>query len=168
MKKLIVTVALLLMAPAWMSAQNADPQHRVQGYLFLGVGSGTDLPSFEHVGGGGEVLLVRGLGIGSELGAMGRPGEGVGLFSIDPSYKLLRARSKSKIVPFVEGGYTRAFGNRGFTLTENMFNFSAGFHYWVFKRVGLRLEFRDYVAHEHIFFGVTDHYWGIRIGLALR
>jgi hypothetical protein len=167
-KKLIATAALLMMVSANLSAQNADPQHRGQGYLFLGVGSGTDLPSFEHVGGGGEVLLFRGLGVGGELGAMGRPGEGVGVFSIDASYHFLHVRGRPKLVPFVEGGYTRTFGNKGFTLSENLFNFGGGIHYWVFNRVGLRLEFRDYVAHEHFFVGVTDQYWGLRVGLALR
>ena len=106
MKKLIATPALLIMVSATVSAQNADPQPRGEGYLFLGVGSGTDLPSFEHVGGGGEVLLSRGLGVGGELGAMGSPGGGVGVFSIDPSY--------------------------------------------------------------HFLVGVTDQYWGLRVGLALR
>jgi hypothetical protein len=154
------------MVPCALSAQNAEPQPRGEGYLFLGVGSGTGLPRFEHVGGGGEVLLFRGLGVGGELGAMGRPGDGVGLFSIDPSYHFLHAHGKSKLVPFIEGGYTRAFGNKG-SPYPNIFNFGGGVHYWVFKRVGLRLEFRDYVA-QHSFFAGTDQYWGFRVGLALR
>jgi hypothetical protein len=153
------------------SAQDGSHQYRGEGCVFVGEGE-YPLDSahygISHVGGGGEVLLLKGFSVGSELGAMGWRGDGVGLFSIDLSHSLLRARSKSKIIPFLEGGYTRAFGNRGFTLTETMFNFSAGLHYWVFKRVGLRLEFRDYVAHEHVLFGVPDHYWGFRIGLALR
>jgi hypothetical protein len=122
----------------------------------------------EHVGGGGEVLFFRGLGVGGELGATGWLGDGVGLYSIDSSYHFFRARGKSKLVPFIEGGYSRAFANKGFTLSENLFNFGGGIHYWVFKRVGLRLEFRDYVAHEHFLVGVTDQYWGFRVGLALR
>jgi hypothetical protein len=64
MKNLIATAAFLIMVSATVSAQNADPQPRGQGYVFLGVGSGTDLPRFEHVGVGGEVLLFRGLGVG--------------------------------------------------------------------------------------------------------
>jgi hypothetical protein len=120
----------------------------------------------EHVGAGGEVLLFRGLAVGGELGAMGRPGDEVGLYSIDSSYHFSHARGKSKLVPFIEGGYTRAFGNRG-SPYPNIFNFGGGVHYWVFKRVGLRLEFRDYVA-QHSFFAGTDQYWGFRVGLALR
>jgi len=85
MKKVIATAALQLLVPVLASAQNADHQYRAEGYIFIGVGSGTDNPSFEHVGGGGEARLFKGLGVGGELGAIGRPGEGEGVFSIGPS-----------------------------------------------------------------------------------
>jgi hypothetical protein len=168
MNKLIATVDLLLMVPMLVSAQNTDPRYRVQGYVFIGQGTYSENPALYgvgHVGGGGDVLLFKALGVESELGVMGRPGDGVGLFSIDPSYRLLPSSSKSKVVPFVEGGYTRAFGNRYFTYSENLLNFGGGIHYWPFKRVGLRLEFRDYVDHGYV---VTRHYPALRIGLALR
>ena len=118
-----------------------------------------------HVGGGGEVSLVKGLSLGSEVGAMGRPGDGVGLFSIDPSYRLLPCSSLSKVIPFVDAGYTRSFGNNGFTQSNNLFNFGGGIHYWPFKRWGMRLEIRDYV-HRGPFW--TNHYPALRIALALR
>ncbi len=168
MKKLIATVALLFMAPALASAQDVDHQYRRQGYVFIGEGVYSEDHArygISHVGGGGEVLLFKGLGVGSELGAMGWAGEGVGVFSIDPSYHFLHARGKSKLVPFVDGGYTRTFGNNGFTYSDNLFNFGGGIHYWPFKRVGLRLDFRDYVDHGYM---VTTHYPALRIGLALR
>ncbi|MBZ5560940.1 MAG: porin family protein [Acidobacteriia bacterium] len=172
MKKLIATLALLLMAPAWVSAQGADPRYRGQEYIFIGEGSfrSSDggLHGITHVGGGGEVLLVKGFGVGAELGAMGRPGYGVGVFSMDPSYHFRRASSKTKLSPFVEGGYTRTFGQSDFP--DIHFNFGGGIHYWAFKRVGLRLEFRDHVHHVSPIFasGHTYHYWGLRIGLAFR
>jgi hypothetical protein len=168
MKKLVVTGALLLIAQALTLAQGADHQYRGEGYLFIGEGTYPTHPGLlgvGHVGGGGGVLLFKGLGVESELGAMGRPGDGVGLFSVDPSYRLLPSRSKSKVVPFVEGGYTRAFGNWGFTYSENLFNFGGGIHYWPFKRVGMRLEGRDYVDHGWF---VSNHYPALRIALALR
>jgi len=160
--------AFFIMVPAMVSAQNVDSQLRVQGYVFLGVGSGGDLtPPTKYAGSGGEVLLYRGLGVGGELEVMGSHDEGAGLYSIDSSYHFFRAHGKSKLVPFIEGGYTRAFGNYGVTSSQDLFNFGGGIHYWVFKHVGLRLEFRDFVA-QRSFFGVTDHYWGFRVGLALR
>ena len=168
MKKLIVTGALLLLAPALAPAQVAGHQYRVEGYLFIGQGTYPTYPGLlgiGHVGGGGGVLLFKGLSVESEAGAMGRPGYGVGLFSVDASYRLLPSRSKSKVVPFVEGGYTRAFGNWGFTYSENLFNFGGGIHYWPFKRVGMRLEVRDYV--DHAPWGL-DHYPALRIAFALR
>jgi len=168
MKELIATAALLLIAPALTSAQDAGHQYRGEGYLFIGEGTYPANPGLygvSHVGGGGGVLLFKGLSLESELGAMGRPGDGVGLFSVDPSYSLLPSRSKSKVVPFVEAGYTRAFGNWAFTYSENLFNFGGGIHYWPFKRWGMRLEFRDYVDHGGF---VTNHYPALRIALALR
>ena len=168
MKILIATSALLLILPTFTAAQDATHKYRAEGYIFIGEGLySEDNAHFgiSHVGGGGEVLLFRGLAVGGELGAMGRPGDGVGLFSVGPSYHFLRASSKSKLVPFVDGGYTRPFGNDTFTYSDNLFNFGGGFHYWVFKRVGLRVEFRDYVDHG---FRETSHFPAIRIGLALR
>lgn len=181
MKELIVTVALLLMVPALASAQNADHQYRDQGYVFIGEGTGRSLDNGLHgnteVGGGGEVLLFRGFGVGGELGVMGvggelwsSPAQRVGVLSIDPSYRFLH---KSKVVPFVEAGYTRTFGNRDGDPfpPSNLFNFGGGINYWAFKRVGLRLEFRDFVRHAsplYAFPGHTYYYWALRIGLAFR
>jgi len=74
--------------PALASAQNADHQYRGQGYVFVGEGAALELSpalyGVTHIG-GGEVLLVRGFGVGGELGAMGTPSHGVGVLSIDPS-----------------------------------------------------------------------------------
>jgi hypothetical protein len=168
MKGLVITAAFLLIAPALTLAQDAGHQYRGEGYLFIGEGTYPTHPGLYgvgHVGGGGGVLLFKGLGVESELGAMGRPGDGVGLFSVDPSYRLLPSRSKSKVVPFVEAGYTRAFDNQGFTYSDNLFNFGGGIRYWPFKRWGMRLEFRDYVDHSPF---VTNHYPALRIALALR
>jgi hypothetical protein len=168
MKGLILAVALLLVAPALALAQDAGQQYRGEGYVFIGDGLYSEdygHLGVGHVGGGGEVWLLKGLSVGSELGAMGRPGAGVGLFSIDPSYRLLPSFSKSKVVPFVDAGYTRPFDNDGYTRSDNLFNFGGGIHYWPFKRVGLRLDFRDYVDHGRV---ETNHFPALRIGLVVR
>jgi hypothetical protein len=167
MKGLILAVASLLAVPALALAQDAGRQYRGEGYVFIG--EGLDLENFSHgvshVGGGGEVLLLKGLGVESELGAMGTPGAGVGLFSIDPTCRLLPSSSKSKVVPFVDAGYTRAFGNDGYTRSDNLFNLGVGIHYWPFKRVGLRLDLRDYLDHGGL---AISHIPAIRIALAVR
>jgi hypothetical protein len=169
MEKLTLTAALLIVLPMVASAQNADSKYRGEAYVFLGVGSGTATPRFEHVGGGGEALLFKGLGVGGELGAIGVPGTGAGVFSIGPSYHFVRSFHNQKIVPFAQGGYTRTFhGDAPFPVgLSNLFNFGGGIHYWIWRRVGMRLDFRDYVYHEPSG-GRTDQYWGIRIGLAIR
>jgi hypothetical protein len=174
MERLVATIALLLMAPALASAQSTDHLHRGEGYVFIGEGLNSEGGAnfgVTHVGGGGEVLLLKELGVESELGVMGTPSYSVGLFSIDSSYRLLPSSSKSQVVPFVDAGYTRAFGNRGFPPSNNLFNFGGGIHYWPFKRVGLRLDFRDYVDHApYVDYGrvETHHFPALRIGLAVR
>ena len=127
------------------SAQNADNQYHGQGYVFIGVGSGTDNPAFGHLGAGGEALLFKGLGVGGEIGCMCVPGEGVGVFSIDPSYHFRHAFPKSKIDPFVQGGYTATFGGDSPVGPAKLFNFGGGINYWFVNRIGLRFELRDYV-----------------------
>jgi len=168
-KRLIAAAAaLLLIMPALAAAQEVDHQYRDEGYLFIGQGTypfNSGLYGVGHIGGGGGVLLFKGVSVESELGAMGRPGWGVGLFSVDPSFRLLPSASKSKVVPFVDAGYTRAFGNNTYTFSENLFNFGGGIHYWPFKRLGMRLEFRDYVDHGRV---VSSHYPALRVGLAIR
>lgn len=155
------------MAPAWGSAQNSD-QYRGEGYLFIGEGLlSADSAHFgiTHVGGGGKVWLSKGLGVDGELGAMGKPASGVGLFSVGPSYNLLHFSFQSRVVPFVDAGYTRAFGARNYTRSANLANFGCGINYWLFRRVGLRLDFRDDVDHGP---RAVGHYPALRIGLAVR
>ena len=168
MQRLIATIALMVIAPALASAQDAGHQYRGEGYVYIGDGLYPENPGhlgIGHAGGGGEVRLFKGLGVEGELGVMGRPGDGVGLFSIDPSYSLLSSSSNSKVVPFVDAGYTRAFGNYYYAPGDNLFNFGGGIHYWPFKRVGLRLDFRDYIDYGRF---ETRHFPALRIGLAIR
>lgn len=172
MRRVIATFAFLVMAlvraPAPSLAQADGHQYAGEGYVFIGEG---DYPTelsrhgMTHVGGGGEFVVQGGFGIECELGAMGRAGEGVGVFSVDPSYNILAKSGKSRFVPFVDVGYSRAFGNRSFTYSQNLLNFGGGFHYWVFKHAGLRLDFRDYVSSGT---EGSATYPALRIGLAIR
>jgi hypothetical protein len=164
MKSLIAVALLIFMAPVVGSAQsahNSAVQDRAQGYLFF-----SDVHAHYgifHVGGGADFRVFKGLGINSEVGVMGRLADGEGLFSIGPSYPFMGAR-KSKLEPFVDGGYTRTFaGSPG---SQNLF-FGGGINYWFFKRVGLRVDFRDYVNHYGRI-GLTASSPEIRIGIVLR
>ena len=80
MKKLIPTVALVLMVPALASAQ-ADHPYWAQGYFFLGPAVTSSvyscLPSCGitevdvNTGFGAEALVYKGLGLGGEVGYAG-------------------------------------------------------------------------------------------------
>ena len=169
MRKFILTAVLLLvMTPILASAQDNSTQLGGDGYLFIGGGDFVDDYGHHligHVGGGGDVQLAGGFGVSGELGVMGRPGNGIGLFSIDPFYRFLHARTKSPIVPFVAAGITCAFGNRGFTNSNTLPNFGGGIDYWPTKHVGFRLDVRNYLDRG---FARTAEYPAIRIGLVLR
>ncbi len=71
MKRLIATIASMLMAPVLLPAQNANPRYAGQGYIVFGFGTGTGVythPLMWQVGGGGEGFLYKGLGVGAEAG----------------------------------------------------------------------------------------------------
>ena len=168
MRSFLGTTLILIMAPALTSAQDTSTPFQGDGYLFIGGGDYADGNAhygISHVGGGGELQLAGGFGVGSELGVMGQPGEGTGLFSIDPFYRFLHAGSKSRIVPFVNGGYTCAFGNRGFTNSNTLLNFGGGIDYWPTKHVGFRLEFRNYLDYGY---ARTADYPALRVGVVFR
>ncbi len=137
---------------------------RSHGYIYIapgGVsgagGSGMTL----HLGGGGEFLLAKRVGVGVELGALG-PRRSyvdsvVGVGSVNGSYHF--KTSSEKIDPFVTAGYSLGFR----TGTINFFNFGGGINYWFLSRLGLKLEIRDHVASPN---GGAVHFWGVRFGLA--
>ncbi len=118
-----------------------------------------------QAGGGSEVRLFRGLGIDTEVGEIWKPLYHAGLFSLSPAYHFRYAPHKSKIAPFINAGYTRAFDDPHLTYSHNLFNFGGGIEYWAFKRAGIRLDFRGYVDHNQ---GSLTQYPTLRIGLVLR
>jgi hypothetical protein len=128
-----------------------------QGYLFFGPGNARAL----HLGGGGEGLVYKGLGLGGELGyafPRGAFGGGIGLLSANASYHF-NVRSHWKIHPFVTGGYTLAVRSG----TANLVNLGGGLTYWMSDRVGLRVEYREYVPTAW-----RGDLREVRFGLALR
>lgn len=163
MRWLIWVMLMLGLVPCLTLAQTAD-KHHGQGYVFVAPGGATGggmTDTTLHFGGGGEGLLYKGLGVGAEVGYLGPTaglGDGFGLFSVNGSYHVL-PKNEGKVAPFVTAGYSLSFRSG----TANLFNFGGGINYWISKRVGLRLEFRD-----HVWFEGPIHYWGFRIGVAFR
>lgn len=162
MRNLAACLLLLIPMSVGAPAQEKIKQSNGQGYAFVGVGAANIEATTLQFGGGAEANLYKGLGLGLEIGyfsATEAIGEGVGIFSVNGQYTF-GLQNPRKVKPFVTGGYSLAF-RQG---TVNAINFGGGIHYWFRDRLGLRLEFRDYLSPE-----MTDvHLWQGRIGIEFR
>ena len=160
MTKVALALFLVVLVPAVGLAQRSDEQ-KSQGYAFFAPGvAAPGSISTVQFGVGGEGLVYKGGGVGGELGYVAPSqsfGGGLGVLSANGSYNFSR---RKKLVPFVTGGYTLLF-RAG---SANGVNFGGGINYWLRKRVGLRLEFRDQI------FPALDgkNFLGFRIGLSFR
>lgn len=161
MRRLVMIVSILLGVQVAALGQTAS-EPRGWGYGFGGVGgtSGGSTVGTFHVGGGGEFLVHKGLGLGAEIGYLspfGDPGEGIGILSTNVGYHFVRPNHK--LVPFVTGGFSLAFKHG----SSGGGNFGGGVQYWMKPHVGLRFEFRD-----HIFSSDSPHIYGVRVGISFR
>jgi hypothetical protein len=142
----------------------ASDEHKGQGDVFFAPGTTSpEAIGTMHIGGGGEALVCKGLGLGGEVGYLApwrSMGDGIGTFSPDVSYHFRPRDGERKLVPFITGGYTLFFRSG----TANGFNFGGGVNYWFREHLGLRLEFRDNVSTTY----ATEHSLGFRVGLAFR
>lgn len=156
--KLKFALFLLVFRAAAMAQSSA-------GYVFFAPGAVTsegNSSATYQIGGGGDIILGKGIGVGAEIGALVPKNElsaVVGVFSPGVSYHFIHDKRR-KFDPYVAGGYTLIFRSG----SENLFHFGVGTNYWFARHVGLRAEFRDqvYTHYENI------HFWGVRIGVAFR
>src|SRR5262245_48266084 len=161
MRKLIFVILLAVLLPFAAAAQNKE--RRGQGYVFVAPGIFAEEYGTLHIGGGGEGVSYKGLGVGAEIGYLGFTddlGEGFGVFSPNVSYHFTNGARSGKFAPFVTSGFSLLFRGRA----EPAVNIGGGMNWWFKDRIGLRLEVRDHVI-------VTDrspHFLGVRIGLAFR
>jgi opacity protein-like surface antigen len=181
MNKLVMAAALLLMMPAMVPAQNADSPSRGQGYFFAGPVVADPRNACEltyqpntycekrtgmTVGFGGEAFVHKGLGVGAEAAYAGRDWSfdknGLGIGSIDASYHFF---GKSRVEPFVVGGYSLYFGNRG--STQSGYNLGGGANFWLAQHAALRMEVR-YQGNMRDFNGQFDHFVAFRFGVTFR
>jgi len=162
MSKLILVILLVVLLPLAVAAQSKE--RRGQGYFFVAPTTTSEGGAFLHMGGGGEGLVYKGLGVGGEVGYVGAVQElssGGGILSPHVSYNFRSASKSRKFVPFVIGGYSLLFTSDG---AGNALHFGGGMNWWFKDRVGLRLEFRDHFPPAAARF----HVFGVRIGLAFR
>src|SRR5437870_2906967 len=160
MRKVIAALMFLILAQTASFAQTRN-EPRGWGYLFGGAGSSSGSPTAQfQVGGGGEALAHKGLGLGAEVGYIApfrAAGDGFGIISADVSYHF--QKRSSKFAPFVTGGYSLAFRSG----TSSGGDFGGGAQYWIKEHVALRFEFRD-----HVFSSDSPHFYQFRVGLAFR
>lgn len=162
---LAVTARILLAAACAIAARGQEPPNRYSGdgYVFFSADRprGASFTELLTVGGGGEGLLYRGLGVNADIGyqfVRGYPGEGVGLASLNGCYHFVDRSDPARLAPFVTAGYGIAFR----TGHLNLFNYGGGVNYWFHRHLGLRVEIRDFRAQY-------GHYaTALRIGLAFR
>ncbi|HYZ87067.1 MAG TPA: outer membrane beta-barrel protein [Bryobacteraceae bacterium] len=133
-------------------------------YVFGGPGGASNhgTTTTIDVGGGGELLLDYGIGIGIEGGYLfpaSSSGDGLGTVSFNGYYHFID-RGRGRWDPFVTGGYSGFFRSD----YSNLGNFGGGANYWVSDRWGIKLEFRD---HVHSNFRTT-HFWNFRFGVNFR
>jgi len=165
------------------AAQNADHQPRGDGYFFIsvvGVGSGSYNGEYGissgsafvvHVGGGGEVNLYHGLGLGGELGyahwSSGASGS-AWIPSVDLLMHLRANKPRSLVDPFLSGGPSAYIPTQYGTRGSPAFNFGGGVNLWLSKHAALRCEFRDYVAANSGNLQPGQNYASFRFGVTFR
>jgi hypothetical protein len=160
MRRLVMVVSILLGAQVVALGQTAS-EPRGWGYGFGGVVGTSEGPAaLLHVGGGGEGLVYKGLGLGAEIGYLSPfqdLGEGIGILSTNVGYHFVKPNHK--LVPFITGGFSLAFKHGA----SGGGNFGGGVQYWMRPHLGLRFEFRD-----HVFSSDNPHLYGFRVGLSFR
>ena len=161
MRKLIFVILLAVLSPLAAAAQSKE--YRGQGYVFIAPGMIDGEVATLHVGGGGEGLFYKILGVGAEIGYLGtirELGNGIGVLSPNVSFHFTNATRSGKFAPFVTSGYSLLFGDG----VASAVNIGGGMNWWFKERVGLRLEIRDHL----VVTGGVPHLFGVRIGLAFR
>jgi hypothetical protein len=161
MSKLIFAILLAVFLPFAAAAQTKE--WRGQGYVFVAPTSTTEGGFGLHIGGGGEGLVYKGLGVGGDIGYLGSADglrDGIGVLSTNVSYHFTKATKSRKFAPFVTSGYTMLF--RGSAL--NSVNVGGGANWWFKDRIGLRLELRDQIPLQF----ESIHFFSVRLGLAFR
>lgn len=197
MRILIAIAGFLLGIPPFTSAQERDHSCHAQAYSFLAEAPSSasfaqpGRPTISvsgsanawQFGGGGEVFVYRGLGLGGELLRSSQSWEGNSLSTIvgstNLSYHFGSSMKRRAPEPFITGGYTFFYvPGIGFP-HENGGNFGAGLNIWLGRHAALRLEIRDDIGGQDLsaefepVAGVyyqrsSNHLVGFRIGVTFR
>ena len=143
----------------------AQAQSHSHGYLVVApavVSSSGESNAGLQAGVGGEGVFPGGIGLGSEIGALGVRGNSdtlVGMASVNGYFHI--PRPFSSFDPFLTAGYSAVF--EVFNST-NLFNVGGGMNWWFAPHLGLKLEFRDHLRSGN----ETSNIATFRFGLAFH
>lgn len=157
-------VRALLVASMLACAATADAQ--VLGYAIAGPagfhGFFGSSASFGHAAGGAELLIPDRAGAGVEYGVIAGSDSALLVWSVNGVVHVLPGRGRSRVSPFVTGGFTRMSSGEG---DFNAWNAAAGLDIWAKPRVGVRVEVRDHIRLDD---RGNVHYWALRAGVVFR
>jgi hypothetical protein len=144
--KIYMSIAAVFFAISFSASAQSLDRPKGQGYVFFAPGVGNIDRDFDrdsgesniHIGVGGEGFIYKGLGIGAEIGGVGK-GYVVGLGSANLSYHFFPQTPDSKIEPFVTAGYSMFFRAGTF----HGYNAGGGMNVWLNKDVAMRFEVRN-------------------------
>ncbi len=163
MRALLILLGLTV-AAGWATAQEADKPFQYKGnvYGLANLGACVHGYGFYGGGGGGEVLVFKGLSVGGE-GSYNTFSDGwaMGFLSGQVGYHFGNRTRRVGMDSFVSGGMGGTFftsGNR----TEPSVNFGGGATYWFKQNIGLRFEGRLMTV------GTSDGVIVFRIGASFR
>jgi hypothetical protein len=129
----------IFVAPGFASPEKTGTLHF--GFENRAVGS-------HHIGAG------FGLGYLAPMNSFNHGGRG--FFSIDGSYHFYDLKKSPKLAPFMELGYTHAFGPG----SGNLINYGAAVNYWICPWSGVHIGVRDYYHPR----GPSQHITEFKIG----
>lgn len=155
----IVVVATLAMLLLSAPVLGQDYEKKGWGYGLFGAGgaSGYHDRSFVHYGGGVEILVAEGFGMGMEFGLVDRSkSAGFAIFSPGGFYAF---NTGEKTMPFVTAGYSFLLYDERHV---NGAFFGAGINHLIGDNWGIRIEGRDQVGFRE---GDTAHYLEARVGI---
>ncbi len=150
----IAVTALLLVVPARGRAQTTGESDKYYGEAYAFFGRRNSTPGTNVGGGGGELVLYKGLAVGGDVGTtVGNPDDKITIWSTGSSYHFLCCRYERKVEPFAGAGYSYLFGKintHGYVYPFDPGNDRAGPYFnqgliaWPTKHVGVRFEVREY------------------------
>jgi hypothetical protein len=159
MKRLVAAAGLLLIIATGGRAQT-DHRYRGEGYLYFAPATS----AAKVVGAGGEGFIYKGFALGLDAGSTLYTGSNVWIASADAYYHFHCCRARSRVEPFIAGGYT-VLAIAG---TNSAVNFGAGVAIWAAKRVGVRFDVRDHTPNNGEFPGRQNNFVEFRIGFTFR